>query len=141
MIKLKRTKETANSTLGILTIDDFFCYTLEDGKREKKEFGKTRIPEGIYEIKLRKEGTLYKKYSERFHKPHPMLWLQNVPNFEYVYLHIGNLVSETNGCVLVGDSYVLKEDYELKDSLKVYIPLHDLIVFLLKKEKVFIEIS
>jgi len=70
-----------------------------------------------------------------------MLWLQNVPNFEYVYLHIGNVVENSEGCVLVGDSYILKEDYELKDSLKVYIPLHDLIVSLLKKEKVFIEIS
>ena len=31
-----------------------------------------------------------------------MLWLQNVPDFTFVYLHIGNDSAATRGCPLVG---------------------------------------
>jgi hypothetical protein len=32
------------------------------------------------------------------------LWLQNVPNFTYIYFHVGNDDEDTEGCILVGGS-------------------------------------
>jgi hypothetical protein len=42
------------------------------------------------------------KFGPDFHKG--MLWLQDVPDFEDVYMHIGNYPRDTEGCILVGTS-------------------------------------
>ena len=31
-----------------------------------------------------------------------MLWIKNVNNYEYVYIHVGNLPKDTLGCLLTG---------------------------------------
>jgi hypothetical protein len=33
-----------------------------------------------------------------------MLWVRDVPNFEYILIHIGNTDQNSSGCLLVGDS-------------------------------------
>ena len=39
----------------------FLCYTLEDEHRVLKVRGETRIPAGVYNIKLRTEGGFHQK--------------------------------------------------------------------------------
>ena len=94
------------STLGLLTVDGKkFSFVIEDEKRETKVSGETRIPAGKYQLKFRQAQTpLTKKYRERF--PHWFTYhleLQNVPNFKYVYIHIGNFESSTDACQVIGN--------------------------------------
>lgn len=106
-----RTSSQEDSTNGLLMVEkekdkiEFLCYTLEDEERKEKIIGETRIPEGTYEIILRKNGGFHKKYSKRFSDIHRgMLHIIGVPDFEYILLHCGNTDEDTAGCLLVGDS-------------------------------------
>ena len=105
-LNLMRMSTGAESTTGALYIDgEFACFTLEDTKRMKKVAGETRIPDGLFRIALRTEGGLTAKYTARYGSMHRgMLWLQDVPGFEWVYIHTGNKRGHTEGCLLVGDS-------------------------------------
>ena len=99
-----------DSTLGLLfDVTDgrkFLCFTLEDEARDTKVMSETRIPAGIYELKLRKEGGYHqrytKKYGTKFHKG--MIHVQNVPNFRWILWHTGNTDEHTAGCLLLGDT-------------------------------------
>lgn len=105
-LTLLRYSTSPEATLGFLYQDtQFFCYTLEDTYRAVKVQGETRIPGGIYPVTLRKEGRLHDLYRKKWgwHQD-GMLWVRNVPNFEYVYFHPGNTHENTDGCILVGDT-------------------------------------
>lgn len=107
--KLYRYSSKQDSTLGLLMTsfgdngEDFRCYTLEDEHRDIKVNGKTRIPAGKYEIKLRTAGGMHERYTKRFDFHQGMLWLQDVPGFEWIYIHPGNNHEHTEGCILTGD--------------------------------------
>ena len=84
---------------------EFLAYTLEDEYREDKVYGETRIPNGTYELGLRKVGGYNQRYTKRFPDIHKgMLQVLDVPNFEYILIHCGNTDEHTAGCLLVGDS-------------------------------------
>jgi len=97
--------DDGNCTLGVLNIDGKFeSYTLEDEERTVKVWGETRIPEGTYKIGLRTEGGHHARYSNKFPNMHlGMLHVLDVPNFEYILIHIGNTDDDTAGCLLVGE--------------------------------------
>ena len=100
---LYRQTTTDQSTIGYLAVGSEVVWTLEDPKRKHKVYGETRIPAGRYKLKLRKEGGMHQRYSQRFPDMHQgMIWLQDVPMFEWVYIHIGNTPADTEGCILVG---------------------------------------
>jgi hypothetical protein len=102
-IKLQRLSDNGKSTIGKLTVDDLEFYTLEDTFRSEKIKGETRIPQGTYEIKLRTYGSHHVRYKKRFPEFHKgMLWLQEVPNFTNILIHIGNTIKDTMGCILIG---------------------------------------
>jgi len=83
----------------------FLAYTLEDEYREEKVMHETRIPAGTYEITLRTVGGFHTKYTERYGEMHKgMLWVRNVPGFEYILIHTGNTDEHTSGCLLLGDT-------------------------------------
>jgi hypothetical protein len=94
-LRVKRLEFSDDSTIGELSVDgQFECYTLEDKVRPVKIKGKTAIPAGQYEVVI--------NFSQRFQKPLPLLL--NVPNFEGVRIHPGNVSANTEGCILVGDT-------------------------------------
>jgi len=101
-----RTQFGKDATNGLLFIDGVFeCYTLEDEVRDVKVHSETAIPLGEYEIKLRAEGGFHTKYTARYGDMHKgMLWLQDVPNFQWILIHTGNTDSHTAGCLLLGET-------------------------------------
>ena len=107
-LKLSRTNAALDSTLGELSIDGVLqCYTLEDELRDVKVPGETAIAAGVYQIMPRVEGTLHLRYLARYPDIHVgMAWLQDVPEFTYVYIHTGNTDDDTDGCILVGTDYI-----------------------------------
>lgn len=145
-LKLIRTSSQADSTNGVLYIDDeFACFTLEDEQREIKVQGETAIPLGIYQIEFRTVGGFHTKYAKRFSDIHEgMLELQDVPNFQYILIHCGNTDEHTAGCILLGDSQennVLLKDGFIGKSTQAYKRIYPRIAKALKNnEKVEIEI-
>ena len=97
IIGVVRYKSNQQRTFGRLYIDGHLeCFTCEDAFHAKKIPGKTRIPAGSYRIEMRYSPKFSPKYK------HEMLWLRDVPNFEYVLIHKGNTENDTAGCLLVG---------------------------------------
>ena len=83
----------------------FLCYTLEDEYRDDKVMHETRIPAGTYEITLRTVGGFNSRYSDRFADIHKgMLWVRDIPGFEYILIHCGNDDDDTSGCLLLGNT-------------------------------------
>jgi hypothetical protein len=103
-LELKRVKLADTFTVGRLYADgEFVCYTLEDTVREVegqpvsewKIHGQTAIPRGNYTVNI----TL----SQRFQVNLPIL--HDVPSFTGVRIHTGNSSKDTEGCILVGESW------------------------------------
>jgi len=106
-LEVLRYNSKADYTDGLLFVNNKFeCYTLEDEARTVKVYGETCIPDGTYDIELRTVGGFNTKYLNKFggefHKG--MLWIKDVPNFEYILIHIGNTDEDTAGCLLVGST-------------------------------------
>lgn len=108
-LEVIRFSSQKDSTLGLLfdvsNGRKFLSFTIEDEARKTKVRGETRIPAGIYELKLRKEGGYHNRYVKKFGSMHKgMIHVQNVPNFEYILWHTGNTDEHTMGCLLLGDT-------------------------------------
>lgn len=127
LLELFRRKSNADSTVGELYINGIkSCFTLEDEYRKDKVMHETRIPSGTYTIKLQKNGEMTKKYAKKFPGIHEgMLWITNVPNFQFIYIHIGNTDEDTSGCILVGKS---EQDFKLINSTEAYLKLYVAVV-------------
>lgn len=113
--------ETANSSLSALSHEGrFLCFILEDGYRERKEYGKTRIPPGRYEIVPRTHGRIFDSMRKRYgHTFVPQLL--DVPGFTDILIHPGITVEDTLGCQLPGYEARKGVDvFSLKDSTAAY---------------------
>ncbi|MPR36905.1 DUF5675 family protein [Salmonirosea aquatica] len=142
----KRVKRGKNSTLSILYIDGVRRgYVVEDKDRDltsdmplaelmtTKVHGQTAIPTGRYRIGLRESPTFKRTYP----------WLLNVPGFEYIYIHKGNWIKDTLGCVLVGLSWGYEGgEYCVRQSKDLFDPIYEEITAALaRKEKVWYTIE
>ena len=140
-LMLTRMFNKENATIGSIQVDGKYeCLTLEDPRQDVKIDGETRIPAGTYEIKLRKEGGMNAKYAIKYVWHKGMLWLQNVDNFEWVYIHIGNSPEDTQGCILVGSGCDIGGEM-VTGSGKAYYRIYEKIAKAIKDgEKVLIEV-
>tara|TARA_R110002020_G_scaffold13584_7_gene48790 strand:- start:1575 stop:2051 length:477 start_codon:yes stop_codon:yes gene_type:complete len=128
-LKVLRFSSQKDSTSGLLFLEkdtgiEFLCYTLEDEYRKEKVYAETRIPAGKYNITLRQVGGFDARYKKKFPDIHKgMLWVRNVPNFEYILIHCGNTDSHTAGCLLLGDSQqsnIISKDGFIGSSKQAY---------------------
>lgn len=130
----RRISSGDEATLGTLfdinSDPRFICYVLEDQFNEPKIPGETRIPPGRYQIKLRTIGGMNDRYSRRFDFHRGMLWLQDVPGFTFIYIHVGNKDDDTEGCLLVGDGQVSNviERGQVMSSVTAYRRLYGKII-------------
>lgn len=136
---------TPNSTGSQLFVDGRpFCFVVEDGHRDKKVYGETRIPGGRYQIIPRYEGSFFEKY-RREHGHKFSIQIANVPGFEFILIHIGNTIADTKGCLLVNRNIGIQttpRDYKGTDSTSVYKLLYSLIEAAFERnEEVWIEIQ
>ena len=101
MLRLVREPSKDLVTFGTLFVDDVVeCRTLEDQVRERpgvpvdawKVPKQTAIPTGRYRVRL--------TMSARFGRVLPLL--ENVPGFSGIRIHSGNVIEDTEGCILVG---------------------------------------
>src|SRR5262245_45098331 len=101
-MRLIRSRSVGPVTHGVLSVPGLgHLYTLEDQVREPdtwtrvadwKIHGQTAIPLGVYTVVL----TL----SQRFKVVLPELL--DVPGFAGIRIHAGNVIDDTDGCILVG---------------------------------------
>lgn len=109
-LEVLRFSSQLDSTNGLLfDVTDgkrtFLSYTLEDEYRDDKVMGETRVPSGSYKVTLRTTGGFNSRYEKKYGEMHKgMLWVRDVPNFEYILIHTGNTDEHTAGCLLLGDS-------------------------------------
>ncbi len=135
-LEVVRFNSSDDFTTGLLfditdNVRSFLCYTLEDEARTVKQWGETRIPSGKYKLSLRSEGGFHTRYLSKFgaefHKG--MIYVNEVPNFEYILWHIGNDDDDTAGCLLVGktsqDNFIGNSTTAYKE---IYPPIRDAII-------------
>lgn len=135
---------TANSTCSQLFIDGRpFCFIIEDGHRDKKVFGETRIDGGRYQLIKRTYGRIFETYKKKFGHKYA-LEIFGVRNFTDILLHIGCFIKDTNGCPLVNRGIAMGTDgnYYGFDSTSIYKLLYSLIDAAFERgEEVWIEIQ
>ena len=145
-LKVVRFSSEKDSTSGLMFREDsdglhFLCYTLEDEYRKDKVMSETRVPSGTYNVKLRDEGGMTKRYAKKFPNMHKgMLCVHNSPNwkivtkdmtFQYILIHVGNTDEHTAGCLLLGASQEnnqIKKDGFVGRSNQAYERVYPIIV-------------
>lgn len=111
ILKIDRFAYTLGGTFGTLYLDGWACTTLENPWKNNEPYISC-IPTGVYIIKR----DTFKGQYENFK-------LVNVPGRSAIELHIGNTITDTNGCPLLGDKYRIDSitpDYHITDSRKTF---------------------
>lgn len=125
--ELIRYADNGTSCLGLLYLEgDFMCYTLEDTARQQKVKGKTCIPEGSYPALFREVlSPLTEEYRNQYDWFSYHIELKGVPGFKYVYIHIGNYATDTEGCILVGSGSTEFPERMITNSREAYKALYN----------------
>jgi len=132
----KRVYHTNETTLGIMSIDSKpYAFVIEDEPREFKVKGETRIPAGKYKLALRKvESPLTLKYRKLFPWFTWHIQLMDVPDFKYVYVHIGNDEGDSDACQVIGfNAHIKKADFRNSQSREAYKEFYEKVTPLLQQ--------
>src|SRR5690606_10986940 len=107
--KILRVAEGKQSTLSQLYIDHVFqCYLLEDKNRSIKIPKQTAILTGNYNLMQNTWGGMNAEYRQKLPKLYKgMIEINGLPNFSFLYIHIGNTYKQTAGCPLCGFGFEL----------------------------------
>lgn len=130
-ISVVRYESNGNETQSIISVDgEKIAFGIEDEFREVKVYGETRIPQGTYNITVRKWGGHHDRYKTRFPWHKGMLEIIDVPGFKDILIHIGNSDKDTAGCLLVGLDVVKneKEKFILAYSERGYRRLYEKVI-------------
>ena len=115
-IKIVRKRNEAHGCFGIMelqgVLDTFFTLEPKDRFLDQnggvgKIEGMTAIPCGNYEAIFHTSP----KFGE-------CIWVQNVPWFSEILIHVGNTAKDTKGCILVGMSSDVLGVKDSKTALK-----------------------
>ena len=99
-LRVLRTEFTSKSTCGELWIEEKpYCFTLEEPTKDGQHG--SAILAGTYKLII--------DWSDRFGRAMPRL--VNVPYREGILIHWGNEPSDTEGCILVGDTHITGSDW------------------------------
>ena len=107
VITIKRLYKTDTSIIGELLVNGIFeCFTLEDIERPVKIKGETAIPKGTYTINMNRVSPRFSKVKQYDFIQGKLPYLEAVPGYEGILIHIGNTAKDTDGCILVGKNKV-----------------------------------
>lgn len=128
-IIVSRFVSDSDATLSLVSVDgEFICFGLEDEYRETKVPGETRVPAGEYPVRMRREGGFHSRYANKFGTFHQgMLHIQDIPDFEYVLIHIGNSDEDTAGCLLLGENANTSGELRITSSTSAYKKFYKLV--------------
>lgn len=156
LLTVQRFSFKSDWTLGKLSVNNILDgFTVEDEIREVKKHGETAIPYGTYSLSYRQSPKFSSTfvYSDKHNiitepknkskypqvtdwKNHDLIWIKDVPNFEYVLIHWGNTDNDTDGCLIVGSKIGVIEGQEgVVDSRNYYKKLYCKIYPLIKQGK------
>jgi len=139
ILRLQRIQGYPDFSLGLLYINGALeTVTMEDEFRKVKVYGETRIPAGVYDVTLRTVGGMNEKYKAKFDFHKGMLWIRNVPGFEYILIHMGNTDDHSAGCVLVGTTMTVGKNLILNSEIAYKAMYMKILEAFEKKEKVSI---
>jgi len=129
-ITVRRFHSTGDASLSLVCVNgEFVAFGLEDEFRFEKKAAQTRIPAGQYQVTLRTQGSFHERYSRKFADFHRgMLWVRDVPNFEYILIHIGNTEADTAGCLLIGENASSAQTPAVSSSTAAYKRLYKRVV-------------
>ena len=101
-LKVEEIAVVGRSTLSSLFVNGVWeCFVLEDMPQDKKIWGETRIPGGHYKVRRRTGGRHFVKYKGKWSHKFTLM-LEDVTDFKWIMIHIGNTHLDTHGCLLLG---------------------------------------
>lgn len=132
---------------------------IEDEFRDKKLHGETCIPVGIHKLALRHSPKFSKEYYrndlgqlihfknrktpeliKEYHTAHELIWVTEVPNFDYVLWHWGNTDDDTDGCYVVGTTFgTISDQSAVLNSRSKYMEIYPVLWNEIRKAECFVE--
>lgn len=102
------------------------------------------IPNPLYQSKFFKSKSeyslLFKKFSDW--EEHRLIWITRVPMYEYILMHWGNFITDTDGCLVVGESegYIGKKRAVLNSKIQ-YIKNYEAMYPVITKSTQYIAVT